>query len=241
MNGKIVIVLALAALPANAAAAISKQPGSTLTSERMPLAPGGTVRLEHSTGYLTVEGWDHPEVEIITSKTTDRYYSPEKEGQATARLERMHIAAGRRSETEVVITTKTGGHFLAHLPPKTRGGVSVEYQLHVPRDARMVVHQRGGYVLLSGLTGDIDASNTSGDIMVMLPEGERCSIDARSKFGSIASDLGDAGHRWYLMGESFVRPDTAMGAHIRLRVRWGNITIKELPVEREAAAAGAAK
>jgi hypothetical protein len=41
------------------------------STERVKFAPGGTIRLDNSYGYLTVEGWDEPEVEVTVTKSTD--------------------------------------------------------------------------------------------------------------------------------------------------------------------------
>jgi hypothetical protein len=65
------------------------------------------------------------------------------------------------SEAELSITTSRAsrnGNWAPPLPPTTKAGVTVEYQIHVPRDSRLVIHHDTGYVLLSGVTGDIEAN-----------------------------------------------------------------------------------
>ena len=52
------------------------------STERVNFLPGGTIRLNNSYGYLTVEGWDEPEVEITVTKSTDRFYEPEQKEKA---------------------------------------------------------------------------------------------------------------------------------------------------------------
>jgi hypothetical protein len=220
---------ALTTVSLASAAENSKQPVSASTTERFRLAPAGTVRFEHSVGYLTVEGWDQPVVEVTVNKVTERRYAAGREKQADHRLERMRIHTEPRSDAEIVVTTVCGGHILPYLPPKTRGGVAVEYQVHVPRDVRLVIHHDGGYVLVSDVAGDIDASNHSGDLMLMVPEAANYAIDAKSKLGAVLSDLGDVAHRWWLMGERFDRDNSTESHRVRLRVRWGSITIKALP------------
>ena len=39
-----------------------KQSFEVTSTERVNFSPGGTIRLVDSYGYLTVEGWDEPEV-----------------------------------------------------------------------------------------------------------------------------------------------------------------------------------
>ena len=53
--------------------AVAAQRVDLSTSDKTDFAPGGTVRIENSTGELNVEGWDHPFVEI----RTDRYAAPD--------------------------------------------------------------------------------------------------------------------------------------------------------------------
>ena len=53
----------------------------------MNFLPGGTIRLDNSYGYLTVEGWDEPEVEITVTKSTDRFYEPEQKEKAEQRFD----------------------------------------------------------------------------------------------------------------------------------------------------------
>ncbi len=45
-----------------------KQSFEVTSTERVNFLPGGTIRLESSYGYLTVEGWDEPEVAITVTK-----------------------------------------------------------------------------------------------------------------------------------------------------------------------------
>ena len=42
------------------------------TTQRVPFLPGGTIRLDNSYGYLTVEGWDEPADKRITLEYTVR-------------------------------------------------------------------------------------------------------------------------------------------------------------------------
>ena len=43
-------------------------------TERMDFPSGGVLRMKKSTGDLTVEGWDCPDVEITTIKSTKSYH-----------------------------------------------------------------------------------------------------------------------------------------------------------------------
>src|SRR5258708_3401078 len=100
----------------------AKQPVQTTTSERVAFATGGLIRFDDSYGDLNVEGWDRPEVEIKVTKSLSRYYSPKQRENAVRLLERVRVTQ-QASGAELTIST---------LPSKHRGGVMVEYQVHVP-------------------------------------------------------------------------------------------------------------
>jgi hypothetical protein len=110
----------------------------------------------------------------------------------------------RRSDTEVVISTNLSKHAKAH----------ISYELHVPRNSRLVIDHRGGFVLIGNVTGDISATNRRGDIVLMLPEAGERSIDARVRFGHTDSDS--------------ERQAPSNPAKIRLRVGFGGISVKSL-------------
>src|SRR5437868_1495583 len=109
-----------------------------------------------SNSGLNVEGWDQPTVEITVTKSMEDDYGPEKLDRAQQCLERVRIIAERQSDTDVVISTilpPRGGYFSPPLPPTTKGGVLVDYEIHVPRDAGLVIHHGKGYVSVSEVTG----------------------------------------------------------------------------------------
>ena len=216
-----------------------KQPARATNTERVSFSPGGTIRLKDSFGYLTVEGWDKPEVEITAIKSIETYYEPNEREQATLRLERIHIVTERRSDTELAISTTRPSRSRLMPPPwrrKTKGGVTVEYQIHVPRDSRLVIHHGDGYILVSNVTGDVEATSGSGDIVLMLTDPDMYSIDARTKLGKVVSDFGSSTRRRYLPGEKLAGTNPPPSHRVYARMGRGSITIKEVP--REASAPG---
>jgi len=167
-----------------------KQSLEVSKTERANFLPGGTIRLDNSYGYLTVEGWDKPEVEIVITRSTDRFYEPGRQEEEKRRLERIRIVTERRSETELSIKTILASRNMPPpLPRASKAGVTVEYRIHVPRDSRLIVHHDNGYVWVSDVTGDIEVRSHTGDMIVMLPDPGPYSIDARTRMGSISSDL----------------------------------------------------
>jgi hypothetical protein len=192
--------------------------------DRLDFAPGGTIHIEGSTGSLIIDGWDQPAVEVTVVKAMPYYYDKAKGAQ---RLDRVKISAERKSPTELAISTM--------LPPKgfplftsPTGKVNIDYQVHVPRDSHVVIHHGSGYVMVSNVSGEIEATSGSGDIMVLLPDPGPYNIDAKSKFGTVLSDFTGDDHVQHLVGERFAAPNSAPAKRIYLRVGRGGVTIKEL-------------
>ena len=201
------------------------------STERVKAAPGGIIRLNGSYGYLSVDGWDEPEVEITITKSTDRFYKPNQQEEAKRRLDLIHVVTEHRSEAELTITTTLAsrhGTWSPPLPPTTKAGVTVEYRLNVPRDSRLEIHHDTGYVWVSGVAGDIEATSHTGDMVVMLPGTGPYSFDARTRLGNITHDfVGDA-LKQFVLGARFARAGDGPSRRVYLRMGRGNITIRGL-------------
>ena len=190
-------------------------------------SPGGIIRLVSSCGELMIEGWDRQEVETTVVKWIDHEVEPSRMAETTQRLESAKVTIEHISGGEIKLSTV-----------KPLRQIKIKYHIYAPRDARIAVDHHGGYVLVTGMTGDIDVANRSGDIVLMLPDPASYAIDARDKFGVVALDDGTATHK-YLLGEQFTRDRQAPAHHMTLRMGFGGITIKEVPAEGEAPARGA--
>jgi hypothetical protein len=187
-------------------------------TERVDFAPGGLIRCDGSFGSLNIEGWDRSEVEIAVTKTTEKYYRARELQEAAKLLEGVHISTERRSDTELTISTSKGK------------GVLLDYEIRVPRDSRLVIRHGVGQVLVSNVTGDIEAAGHRGDILLMLPNTGMYSIDAQTKLGVVTSDVaGEIRRRRYLAGERLASP--AASHRLNLRMGFGGITIKGVPPE----------
>jgi hypothetical protein len=218
-----------------------KQSFEVTSTERVNFLPGGTIRLENSYGYLTVEGWDEPEVEVTVTKSTDRFYEPGRKEQAGKAFEQIRVVTERRSDQEVVISTTLpdrhsfpssilpSGRIIVSMPKKNRLGVTIDYTVHVPRDSRLVVGHDHGYVWVSDVTGDIEVNSHTGDMIVVVPDAGPYSIDARTRMGSVSSDFRGNGHKQFLVGTQFVHAGQAASRRIYLRMGRGSITIKNGP------------
>lgn len=208
-----------------------KQSFEVTNTERVPFAPGGTIRLNNSYGYLTVEGWDDPEVEIEVTKSTDSFYEPSRQQRAEQPFEQIRVVAERRSDSELAISTILPGHH--RFQPKAKRGVTIEYRIRVPRDSRLVVHHDNGYVWVSDVTGDLDVRSHTGDMIVELTDPGPYSIDARTRMGSVSSDfMGKSMGRLsqFLVGSHFDYASPTPKRRIYLRMGRGSIEIKrDLP------------
>jgi hypothetical protein len=200
------------------------KPARVATTERVDFPPGGTIRINGSYGHLVVEGWDRPEVEITVTKSG-------------ARSNSVRVVTNRASDTELTISTtlpSRHGDWFPFMPPTKTGGVTTEYEIHLPRDTHLAIHNSVGYVFVNGVAGDIDASASRGDILLMLPDSGTYSIDAKTKLGAVSSDFDGSVLSRYLIGQKFARTFPSPSQHLYLRMGFGGITIKAVPPEAEA-------
>ena len=227
--------LALLVVPLSLLGMALPPPEST-TTEHADFAPGGLIHINGSYGDLNVDAWDRPEIEVTVIKSLPYGYKPKQPDEATTRLAGVHIAIERKTPAEATITTSLPERHPAWTPPFTRhttGGVTVEYEIHVPRDSRLAIHHGTGSVSVSGVTGDIDARAGRGDILLWLPPGVY-ALDARTTFGVVSSDVAGAGHNKYLIGESFTQANPPPAHRLYLRMGFGGITLKEVLPESQA-------
>jgi hypothetical protein len=218
-----------------------KQSFEETKTERMNFQPGGVIRIDNSYGYLTVEGWDEPQVEITVTKTTNRFYEPDRKTEAERRFEEVQVVAERRSDNELAISTTLpmrhnfissilpSRRIIVTMPVHSQRGITVEYTVRVPRDSRLVVHHDNGYVWVSDVTEDIEVHSHTGDMIVMLPDPGPYSIDARTGLGSVSSDFTGKANRSFLLGSRSVHAGEASSHRVHLRMGRGSITIKSSP------------
>jgi hypothetical protein len=211
------LCLVAALLPSQQLAPQQSEPPHT---ERMDFATGGTIRIEDSHGDVYVEGWDQPQVEVTILKSMRYRYKPKQPEEATKRLESVRIVSERKSPTELTIATKT------------TDGVMIEYEIHVPRDSKLVIHHATGSVFVIGVASDVDVTCRRGDIQLMLSDRRAYSIDATTRLGTVMSDFdGNTNLRRYRLGERYTATSGQASPQIRLRMGVGGITIKAVQPE----------
>jgi len=195
-------------------------------TERMDFPAGGTLRLSNSLGEVTVEGWDQPAVEITTFKSTNMAYRADERDKAAGDLAHLRIETERKGD-QVVITTKFPRRqgIPRPWPAGVAAHVDVQYQIRVPRNARITVDHNAGEVHVEDVTGDIHATTRQGVLLIHLPEQGQYAIDAKTTVGSLVSDFPGVEKRHRLLGHQVVENPPAASQRLYLRSGYGDILI----------------
>jgi Putative adhesin len=185
-------------------------------TERLDFPSGGTLRFVNSNGELTVEGWDQPGIEITTIKSAD-----------------VRITAERKGD-EIVITSVFPKHGWLARPFRGLSDSHIEYRVKAPRNARVTIEHTIGEIHISGMAGDIRATDQMGQITVLLPQEGQYAIDAKSKLGAVDSDFPGDELRKHKFGHSFLHEAQPSSQKLYLRIGFGDITILEVrrPVQQ---------
>ena len=182
-------------------------PARVSKTERVSFEPGGTIH--------------RPEVEIIVIRSMPFDYKPKHPEAATKHLNGSRVAIERKSGAELIVSTTRR---------RLKGSVAAEYEIHASRDTKLVFHHGIGFVFLSDISADIEATCSRGDILLILRDSGSYTIDAKNKFGVITSDFdGNPRPRRYGLGESYATANSPSSSMIHLRMGFGGITIKVIP------------
>jgi hypothetical protein len=204
-------------------------------TERLDFPAGGTLRLKNSFGALMVEGWDRPNVEITTIKSSKDPYDAREREKAANQLDRVRVAAERHGD-EMVITTDFPRHRPFPFPNPVGGAtdVNLEYRIKAPTTARLIVDHGVGEVNVDNLTGNMDLRLLQGEIMLRLTGDAKYSINAKSDFGSVTSDFpGEQKHgRLWFPAHSLLNEDSRSERRLNLKVGWGDIIILKTRVPK---------
>ena len=85
-------------------------------------------------------------------------------------------------------------------------------------------------MIVNNMAADIDAGSSAGDLVVIIPDPESHSVDAKTTFGIIASDFGQT-QKKRIVGRTLVSGNPTASTQIRLRMGRGGITLKTLSKE----------
>ena len=205
-------------------------------TERLDFPSGGLLRLKNSIGEVMVEGWDRPDVELTTTKSTKEPYNSQDREKAVRDLDQVHIAAERHGD-ELVIST--GFPRYGPLKPLLRGGTrfDLDYRISIPRNARVAIEHDTGFVSLDNVAGDIRVTASQAEITLHLPADGQYAINAKSKLGDVISDFpGHTQRKPWFLGKQFAHENTAASQKIDLRVGYGDIIILKSPGLKKIAA-----
>jgi hypothetical protein len=220
MKNILLIPLALALSPG----LLRAQPESTRTV-RLDLLPGGTIRVEKTYGDLFLEGWDQPQIEITFTKSTATAYDSGDPQRLAKQMESVQVEAVKSAGNEISISAKA--------PRAARNSVGLDIHVFAPRGSKLVLRHGVGDIVVRDIGGDIDSSTERGDVTLWLPGGRTYAIDARSRAGTISSELPGSHRSHYLFGQTFVNASSGSSQRLHLRVGIGGITLKPLLPESQ--------
>ena len=196
-------------------------------TENMEFPAGGTLRLQNSTGEVTIEGWDGSNVEIATTRSTKDEYAPQERDRAMRELDRVQIAT-KLNGNELVVTTEFPHHraFPYAWPLSRVANVDLTYSIKVPRTAKIIVKHDAGDVHVDDVAGNVQVEAVQGLIALRLAGDSPRSIDAKSKAGSVTSDFAGSGSRHpFPIGHQFVQSNSGASQNLHLRIGFGDIII----------------
>ncbi len=203
---------------------VAKEPKadmSVVTTDHVEFASGGAIDVGGSVGQLNIEGWDRAEVEIVVARTTFRPDTPRERDLVARQLNSTKVTAERKGAGELAIRTAFPKRGFWARAGHCRPDVQMDYRIRVPRDSRLAIRHTGGDVVVYDVSGAIEASVGTGEIVMQLPEAGQYSLDAHCRLGGVYSEFP-------------VESKPAPAKRLHLRVGIGGITIQKMatPVDR---------
>lgn len=203
-----------------------KEKAVVTNTQHLDFPAGGLLRMVHSTGYISIEAWNGPGIELTTIKSTKEEEDAAERAEAAREFQKIRIQTERKAG-ELTIGTSFPR---LKLPPPTPLGHAVnfnlEYHIKAPRDTRLQIDHNVGEVNIESISGEIQVRARQGQILLHLPQDRQCAIDAKSSVGAVNSDFPGAGRRAGLIfGHRFVGSAPGGSQRIRLRIRYGDIVI----------------
>jgi hypothetical protein len=220
------IAMVLAA-PARAADAPT-EPVEVTSTQRVALAPGGTVHIDETWGELSIEGWDEPAVEVVTTRRTAKPQPAGKVETARAGLERFgaRVEATATDRVSIVGLSPSGS---VTRPFGGKSGVKLSYVIHVPRNSRLELDNGIGTVRIGDINGDIAIDSDVGEVTLKVPIEPNTAVEASSGIGEVVVSAalekqGDL-HRRALVGQRFSYRPAQVDKRITVKLGVGSITI----------------
>jgi len=178
----------------------------------------GTLTIETRMGNVQVESWDQPRLEIEAEKVV--------EAGNQKKAEPLY------DQVQVVLAGQDKRVLLRTLYPTRRpwrpfrgeSKLSVNFRIHMPFDANLILRCVDGDVRVSGLAGKQEISVNYGDVEINVPSLYRLrSVNARSVLGYVQSDLhGEDSAGW---GRKIMFWNSQGEQDIKVRVRMGGVYV----------------
>jgi hypothetical protein len=203
-----------------------KQKAVVTNTQHLDFPASGQLRMVHSTGYISIEAWNGPGVELTTVKSTKEEEGAAERAEAAREFQKIRIQIERKAD-ELTIATSFPR---LKLPPPTPFGHAVnfnlEYHIKAPRNTRLQIDHNIGEVNVESISGEIQVRARQGQILLHLPQDREYAIDAKSSVGAVNSDFpGTSRRAGLILGHGFVGSGSGGSQRIRLRIRYGDIVI----------------
>jgi hypothetical protein len=198
----------------------------TRETQRITFEPSAAVHLENIIGHVHVEGWSRPDVEVTVIKATKKDFDANERELGARELEKIKVTFERKGEEIVLATMYPQGGIPGF---RTTPPVDVTYEIKMPREARLIVDQNTGDVSTTRLTGDIRITMHHGSVTAFVPSEGQYSVDAKSKFGTVTSNVGTPVHGVYFLGEQLGYDGSRTQHKLQLRAKFGDIVIVHSP------------
>lgn len=196
-------------------------------TDHLDFPPNGTLKVENSTGELTIAGWDQPGIEITTIKSTKQPDIEKRKTKDKALLDRVEIQSSVKGN-QVVVDTQFPHRFgvpgfgKVHGAPTSFG---LEYRIRVPRAARVDVAHNEGEVHIEDISGNVQVKSHQGLITVNLSDPGMVAIHAHAISGNVDSDFPGSLKHNIVFGHAFTASNTAATRKLDLDIGYGDIVI----------------
>jgi hypothetical protein len=197
-------------------------------TRRLDSPAGGALRLVHSTGKVTIEGWDEPGVELTTTIQSLAGFVAADRDKERKELERVRVEA-TRSGNELMIATSYPHHraFPYFEPLSVVTDFNMQYRIKVPRNANLAIQHDDGEVNIDGIAGNVQAKVRQGLIELrIVAESVPPMIDAKSFVGTVNSDFdGTEKGQPLHFGHTFTEGAASAPQKLDLKIRYGDVVI----------------
>src|SRR5579872_5550242 len=202
----------------------SKEPLTSMHTDRFNVAAAVAIRLENSSGEVDIDGWDRPEVEVTVVRSSEHLQDAKDRAEAQRRLDSVQVTA-KQSGNDIVISTVYPPRNLFLHPLSRRSDIEIAYRIRAPHASKLTIDHNSGGVNVSDVSGDIHASVINGQITLSLAPDGKYAMDAECGLGDVYSDFEGREKRRHVLGQELADQNAAPAVNLYLRVRVGDIVI----------------